>query len=89
LFRTDILFFTLRNFKKVIYLRFVMNNQLKMYNLLRYIAILGNFLYFFWILYNGIDEGFKGTIIMITSYAGLMLLLILNITIFYLSKKKN
>jgi hypothetical protein len=78
-----------RNFKKVIYLRFVMNNPIRIYNLLRYIAIIGNLLYFFWILYNGIDEGFKGTIVMVASYTGLMLLLILNIIIFYLSKKKN
>jgi hypothetical protein len=45
---------------------------------LGYIAVLGNILFILWLLYNGIDEGFKATPYQLMSYIGLTLLLILN-----------
>lgn len=45
---------------------------------LKYAAIAGNILFILWILYNGIDEGFKGTVYGIVSYVGLILLLAIN-----------
>ena len=63
----------------------------KRYNMLQYIAILGNVIYILWVLYNGIDEGFRniGSVQSI-ALLGLIVLLILNITIIYhLRKSKN
>ena len=51
--------------------------------LLRYIAIFGNIMFILWITYNGIDEGFKGTVYQKLSYIGLVSLLILNIGLLY------
>ncbi len=51
----------------------------KIYNLLRYIAIFLNLVYVLWILYNGIDEGFRGNIVAIIAPLGLVLLLIINV----------
>ena len=65
-----------------------MEKTLKLYNLFRCVAILGNLFYILWILYNGIDEGFSATIIQKVSYIGLIILLILNIILFY-SKRNN
>jgi hypothetical protein len=48
-------------------------------DLLRYITIAGNLLFVLWILYNGINEGFKGTSVEILSYLGLVVLLLLNV----------
>jgi hypothetical protein len=45
---------------------------------LRYVAIAGNMLFVLWILYNGINEGFRGTPVEIVSYVGLVVLLLLN-----------
>jgi hypothetical protein len=59
-----------------------------MYHLFRFIAITGNVLYFLWILYNGINEGFKATPIEFVSYLGLLLLLILN-TFLFLRKEQS
>ena len=42
------------------------------------IAIVGNVLFILWMTWNGIDEGFAGTSMQVTSYLGLTLLLILN-----------
>lgn len=50
-------------------------------SLLRIIAIAGNVVFILWITYNGIDEGFKGTLPQIASYIGLTALLILNIVL--------
>ncbi len=47
-------------------------------NLFKYLAVAGNLLFILWITYNGINEGFKGTLIQIFSYIGLSLLLVLN-----------
>jgi hypothetical protein len=46
--------------------------------LLRRLAIAGNLLFVLWILYNGMNEGFKGTPPEIVSYIALVLLLGLN-----------
>ncbi len=46
--------------------------------MLRYIVIAGNVVYILWITYNGIDEGFSGTVIRISSYLGLIIVLVLN-----------
>jgi hypothetical protein len=45
---------------------------------LQAIAFGGNLFFILWIVYNGIDEGFQGSIYQILSYIGLVLLLILN-----------
>ena len=50
------------------------------------IAILGNVLYFLWILSNGLDEGFKGTTGQVVSYAGILVLLALNSVLLYRNK---
>ena len=54
--------------------------------LLKYAAIAGNVLFVLWLTYNGIDEGFKGTLYQIMSYIGLTLLLALN-TVLLLRKE--
>jgi hypothetical protein len=55
----------------------------KIYILFRYIAIVGNIVYVLGILRNGINEGFRGTIVEIVSYIGLVFLLVLNTIIIY------
>jgi hypothetical protein len=49
-----------------------------MRNILRFVAISGNVLFLLWIVYNGINEGFKGTRVEVLSYIALMVLLLLN-----------
>jgi hypothetical protein len=44
----------------------------------KYAAITGNSLFVLWILYNGINEGFRGTTLEIISYIGLLALLTVN-----------
>jgi hypothetical protein len=46
----------------------------------------GNMLFILWVTYNGIDEGFRGTIFQILLYIGLVGLLVLN-TVLILRKK--
>jgi hypothetical protein len=46
--------------------------------LLKYVVITGNIIFILWILYNGFSEGFKGTLVHIFSYAGLIGLLTIN-----------
>ena len=48
------------------------------YGLFKYVAIAGNVTFVLWVLYNGIDEGFRGTIYQMMSFVGLILLLSLN-----------
>jgi hypothetical protein len=55
--------------------------------LLKYLAIAGNVLFILWVTYNGIDEGFRGTMPEKASYVGLMVLLALN-TVLILRKEK-
>ncbi len=42
------------------------------------LAVLGNVLFILWILYNGMNEGFSGSLIEKVSYLGLMGLLAVN-----------
>lgn len=58
-------------------------NKTYIYKILKYLAIFGNTVFVLWILYNGIDEGFKGTPIQIVVYLALISLLILNTVIIY------
>lgn len=60
-----------------------MNNSNKT---LRYIALFGNPIYILWIIYNGIDEGFKATLVQKSSYIGILILLMIN---FFLLYKKS
>ena len=55
--------------------------------LFKYLAIAGNVLFILWVTYNGIDEGFSGTLVQKVSYVGLMLLLALD-TVLILRKGK-
>ena len=52
--------------------------NLTLSTLLKYLAVAGNVLFILWITYNGIDEGFQGTLVQKTSYIALMLLLLLD-----------
>jgi len=54
---------------------------------LKYPAVAGNVLFILWMTYNGIDEGFKGTVYQKLSYIGLTMLLVLNS--FLLLRKDN
>jgi len=57
------------------------------HDLFKWFAIAGNGIYVLWILVNGIDEGFRGTLVQTVSFIGLLLLLTLN-TILLLQKEK-
>ncbi len=46
--------------------------------LLKYLAIFGNGLFILWMLYNGMDEGWRATPIQLANYIGLTVLLLLN-----------
>jgi hypothetical protein len=46
--------------------------------LLRFAAICGNILFVLWVTFNGLKEGFSGTIYQKLSYAGLVGLLSIN-----------
>ena len=49
---------------------------------LRTLAIIGNIAYFFWIIYNGIDEGFQSaTPVQIVAYLGFLVLCVLNVVL--------
>ncbi len=56
------------------------------YKLLRYAAIVGNSMYILWILRNGINEGFRGTLVQVVSDIGLVFLLLLNLLLLYRKK---
>lgn len=45
---------------------------------LKYLALAGNSLFILWLLYNGIDEGFRATPYQLMSYIVLVFLLLLN-----------
>lgn len=51
-------------------------------------AIGGNILFVLWITYNGIDEGFSGTLIEKLSYAALVILLTTNSILLIASRRK-
>ena len=67
----------------------MMKNDSTVFNFLRYIAITGNGLFVLWILYNGINEGFKASIIQVVVYLGLIFLLILNAFLLFRSQSKK
>ena len=50
-------------------------------NLLNYIAVFGNAIYFLWVLWNGIDEGGKTTPVQTISFIGVLFLFIFNIVL--------
>jgi hypothetical protein len=52
--------------------------NISLYTLFKYLAIAGNVLFILWVTYNGIDEGFSGTLVQKASYVSLMLLLTLD-----------
>jgi hypothetical protein len=57
-------------------------NKNNFYTLLRYAALFGNVIYILWLLYNGIDEGFRGiNTVQGIAVMGMMVLLILNIVL--------
>jgi len=62
--------------------------NISLYTLFKYVAIAGNVVFILWVTYNGIDEGFSGTIFQKMSYVGLMLLLALN-TVLILRKENG
>ena len=66
-----------------------MKNNSTFFDFLRYAAIAGNGLFILWILYNGIDEGFKANLIQIVSYLSLIFLLILNTFLLFRSQRKR
>jgi len=65
-------------------LYFIMGKTSKIYNIIWYIVIFGNLVYILFLLYNGIDEGFKdiGSVQSIAPI-GMIFLLILNIALLY------
>jgi len=60
----------------------------RLYNLIRSLVIIGNGAYILFLLYNGIDEGFKGNLVTTLAPLGLVLLLILNIFLLYQQRNK-
>jgi len=60
----------------------------KIWFFLKYAVIAGNIIFILWILYNGIDEGFKGTMVELFSAVGLIGLLALNSILLLLKVKK-
>lgn len=57
--------------------------------LLRHLATIGNVVFILWMLYNGIDEGFKAPRAQIISILTLIILLILNIGLINSNPKNN
>jgi hypothetical protein len=55
--------------------------------LMRFAAISGNILFILWATYNGVKEGFRGTLPEKISYVGLMSLLALNSYIIVIGSK--
>jgi len=51
---------------------------------LKYAAFAGNILFILWVTYNGINEGFRGTVCQKISYFSLMGLLILNCVLLFI-----
>ncbi len=51
---------------------------MKPITVLKVLAVAGNGLFILWMLYNGIDEGFRASAYQLASYLGLTLLLLFN-----------
>jgi hypothetical protein len=58
-------------------------------NPLTVLAVAGNILFVLWILYNGINEGFEGTVPEKLSYIGLMGLLAVNTILLLTGRAKQ
>jgi hypothetical protein len=58
-------------------------------SLINWLAIVGNMLFVFWILYNGITESFQGNTIETISYLTLMGLLTTNAILLLLGRKRK
>jgi hypothetical protein len=56
---------------------------------LNVIAISSNIIFILWILYNGVNEGFQGTLLEQISYIGLMALLTINSFLLYSQQPKH
>jgi hypothetical protein len=63
--------------------------KIDIHNLFNFIAIAGNGIYVLWILVNGIEEGFKGTLVQMASFIGLLFLLALNTILLLRNEKAN
>jgi DMSO/TMAO reductase YedYZ heme-binding membrane subunit len=56
---------------------------------LRYLAIVGNLVFLLWVLYNGINEGFRATPVQFASYFGVMALFVVNAAILALDGRRD
>jgi hypothetical protein len=61
----------------------------KVHGLLKYMAVAGNILFVLWILRDGMDEGYRGTLPEMISYIALILLLALNTALLLLRERAN
>ncbi len=55
---------------------------------LRWAAISGSALFVLWIVYNGIDSGFRATPVEFVSYLGLIAVLLLNIVVLFRGRQR-
>ena len=58
-------------------------------SLLKFLAVAGNILFILWLLYNGVDEGFRASAYQLLSYIGLTILLLLNSYLVLSADKKT
>jgi len=58
-------------------------------SLITILAVTGNIIFVLWILYNGINEGFKATLLEKISYFGMIGLLIINSILILGEKQKQ
>ena len=65
------------------------NTKTKLQDFIRKIVIIANLVFVLWILYNGINEGFKASLVEKFSYLALILLLVMNTFLLLRSKKNN
>jgi hypothetical protein len=56
---------------------------------LKYVAVAGNVVFMLWIVYNGIDSGFAGTLPERASFVGLLALLTLDSVLLLASRRAN
>lgn len=66
-----------------------LNSNSNLRQLLTWFAIAGNIMFILWILMNGINEGFQGTLLEKVSYISLMGLLAINSFLLINKTKKN
>ena len=56
---------------------------------IKYATITGNFAYIAWVLFNGLNEGFEGTLPEKFSYAGMIVLFTLNSILLLQNREKK